>query len=215
MFITPNMTNDAHDSNISVAGDFLADFLPPLLQNEYFSKDALVLVTFDETGNYSEPNRVYSFLVGGAVPTHLKGTTDDTFYTHYSIIASLSANWGLPSLGRWDCGANLLKQVAEKTGYVNWEIDDWSKLFLNETNPGPLSDGEYSKFKAGWPAPATSGTCSAGHGIVDVVKETWKGTKPSFEYSSPIPFDTGSGSNVGIKYSRTLKDGKKESGITQ
>ncbi|KAJ5151689.1 hypothetical protein N7492_009984 [Penicillium capsulatum] len=215
MFITPNMTNDAHDSNISVAGKFLGDFLPPLLANEYFNKDTLVLVTFDETGNYSEPNRVYSFLVGGAVPENLKGTTDDTFYTHYSIIASLSANWGLPSLGRWDCGANLLKQVAQKTGYVNWEIDDWSKLFLNETYPGPLSDNEYSHFAPEWPAPATSGSCSAGHGIADVVKKTWHGSKPSHDYTSPIPFDTKSGINLGVKYSRTLKDGKKETGITQ
>lgn len=215
MFITPNMTNDAHDSDVSVAGNFLADFLSPLLKNEYFSKDALVLVTFDETGNYSEPNRVYSFLVGGAIPAHLKGTTDDTFYTHYSIMASLEANWGLPSLGRWDCGANLLRQVAEKTGYVNWEIDDWSKVFLNETYPGPLSNGEYSAYKAAWPAPATSGKCSAGHGIADVVKRTWEGVKPSFDYSSPVPFDTESGINVGIKYSRTLKGGKRESGMTQ
>ncbi|KAJ5548408.1 hypothetical protein N7513_005642 [Penicillium frequentans] len=212
MFITPNMTNDAHDTNITVAGEFLESFVPPLLKNEYFSKDALILVTFDESGNYSVPNRVYSFLVGGAVPEHLKGTTDDTFYTHYSIIASLSANWGLPSLGRWDCGANLLKLVAEKTGYTNWNVD-YDNLYINETNPGPLSDGDYSTYEPLWPNPATSGKCTAGHGILDVVKRTYHGLKATFDYSSPIPYDAKSGTNTGIKYFRTVK-GKKETRTT-
>ncbi|KAJ5261260.1 Phosphoesterase [Penicillium angulare] len=213
MFITPNMTNDAHDSDITVAGDFIERFVPPLLRNEYFSKDTLMLVTFDESGNYTVPNRVYSFLVGGAVPEHLKGTKDDTFYTHYSIIASLSANWGLPSLGRWDCGANLLKLVAEKTGYVNYEVD-YDGLYLNETYPGPLSDGDYSTYEPLWSVPATSGSCSAGHGIADVVKKTYHGLEPTYNYTSPIPYDAKTGNNVGLKYFRTLKNGKKQSGIT-
>ncbi|OQE46867.1 hypothetical protein PENCOP_c001G00421 [Penicillium coprophilum] len=210
MFITPNMTNDAHDTNITVAGDWVARFLPPLLKNEHFTKDSLVLVTFDEAGNYSYPNRVFSFLLGGAIPKHLKGTTDDTFYTHYSIIASLSANWGLPSLGRWDCGANLLKLVAEKTGYVNWEVDT-SNAYINQTYPGPLAVENYSSR---WPVPATKGKCSAGHGIAEVVKKTYHGLHPTYDYNSPVPYDATSGNNVGIKYHRTLKHGKEESGIT-
>ncbi|KAJ5198539.1 Phosphate-repressible acid phosphatase [Penicillium cinerascens] len=209
MFITPNMTNDAHNSNIEVAGNFLADFIPP----PPGERDTLMLVTFDETDTYDIPNRVYSFLVGGAIPEHLKGTTDDTFYTHYSTIASLSANWGLPSLGRWDCGANLLKLVAEKTGYVNWEVDV-SNLFINQTYPGPLSDGTYSTYKAEWPIPATSGACSAGHGILDTVKRTYFGKEPSHDYSSPVPFDRASGINVGVKYSRT-EYGFTETRITE
>ncbi|KGO42268.1 Phosphoesterase [Penicillium expansum] len=210
MFITPNMTNDAHDTDITVAGDWVARFLPPLLRNEHFNKDSLVLLTFDEGGNYSHPNRVFSFLVGGAIPKHLKGTTDDTFYTHYSIIASLSANWGLPSLGRWDCGANLLKIVAEKTGYVNWEVDT-GNAYINQTYPGPLSTKNYSSK---WAIPATKGKCSAGHGIAEVVKKTYHGLQPTYDYTSPVPYDATSGNNVGIKYHRTLKHGKTESGIT-
>ncbi|KAJ5434617.1 Phosphoesterase [Penicillium cf. griseofulvum] len=194
LFITPNMTNDAHDTNIT---------------NQHFTNNSLVLVTFDEGGNYSYPNRVFSFLVGGAIPKDLKGTTDDTFYTHYSIIASLSANWGLPSLGRWDCGANLLKLVAEKTGYVNWEVDT-SNAYINQTYPGPLSNKHYSSK---WAVPATKGKCSAGHGIAEVVKKTYHGLHPTYNYTSPVPYDTTTGNNVGIKYHRTLH-GKEESGIT-
>ncbi|EKV06789.1 Phosphate-repressible acid phosphatase [Penicillium digitatum] len=210
MFITPNMTNDSHDTNVTVAGDWVARFLPPLLKNEHFNRDSLVLLTFDETGNYSHPNRIFSFLVGGAIPEHLKGTTDDTFYTHYSIIASLSANWGLPSLGRWDCGANLLEMVAEKTGYVNWKVDA-SNAYVNQTYPGPLSTKNYSSK---WAVPAIKGKCSAGHGIAQVVKQTYHGLQPTYDYTSPVPYDATSGNNIGIKYHRTLKHGKTETGVT-
>lgn len=205
MFVTPNMTNDGHDTDVTFAGSWTGRFLSELLDNEYFMKDTLVLLTFDESGNYTNVNRVYSFLVGGAVPERLRGKKDDTFYTHYSVIASLSANWGLPSLGRWDCGANLFSFLAEKTGYTNWEVDT-SNAFINETYPGPLSSGDTSEYTPEWPIPLTDSEikCSAGHGILDIVKETYKGLEPTFDYTTPLPYDSKSENNLGIKYSRTL-----------
>ncbi|PWY66802.1 phosphoesterase-domain-containing protein [Aspergillus sclerotioniger CBS 115572] len=200
MFITPNMTNDGHDTNIT------------LLENDYFTKDTLIMLTFDEIDTYEIGNNVFTFLLGGAVPEHLRGTKDDTFYSHYSVIASLSANWGLPSLGRWDCGANLFSWLAAKTGYVNYEIDT-SNLYMNQTHWGPLSEDEYSEYYAGWPVPATEASCSAGHGVLSTVKKTYKNLTATFNYTTPFPYDSRSGNNVGVKYSRTLKNGKVESGV--
>ncbi|KAI9933504.1 hypothetical protein AWENTII_002431 [Aspergillus wentii] len=213
MFITPNMTNDAHDTNITFAGSWTYRFLADLLENEYFTKDTLILLTFDENDTYEIGNKIYSFLVGGAVPEKLKNTTDDTFYTHYSIVSSLSANWGLPSLGRWDCGANLLSFLAEKTGYTNYQVDT-SNLQLNHSYPGPLSGNKYSTYLPRWPVPTTKGACSAGHGILDIVKNTYKNLTATYNYTSPIPYDSASGTNVGIKYSRKV-GGHVETGTTQ
>lgn len=201
MFITPNMTNDAHDTNITFAGAWTYCFLSDLLQNEYFTKDTLIMLTFDENDTYEIGNKIYTFLLGGAVPENLRGAKDDTFYTHYSVISSMSANWGLPSLGRWDCGANLFSWVAEKTGYTNWEVET-EGLYLNQTYPGPLSENEYSEYSPNWPVPLTSGTCSGGSDILDTVKKTYEGREATYEYTSPIPFDAASGNNVGIKYHR-------------
>lgn len=205
MFVTPNMTNDGHDTNVTFSGAWTNRFLSELMENEYFMKDTLILLTFDESGNYTNINKVYSFLVGGAVPEEMKGTEDDTFYTHYSVTASISANWGLPSLGRWDCGANLFSFLAKKTGYINWEVDT-SNAYLNETHPGPLSSGDSSEYTPEWPVPLTDSEtkCSAGHGILDTVKETYKGMKPTYNYTTPLPYDAKSGNNLGIKYSRTM-----------
>jgi acid phosphatase len=202
-FVTPNMTNDAHDTNITFAGTWTYKFLADLLEDEYFTKDTLILLTFDENDTYEIGNKIYSFLLGGAVPKHLRGKQDDTFYTHYSIIASLSANWGLPSLGRWDCGANILSFLAEKTGYVNYEVDT-SNLYLNHSYSGPLSANKYSTYSPVWPVPLTSGKCSAGHGILKVVQDTWKNLTATYNYTSPVPYDAVSGTNTGVKYHRKL-----------
>ncbi|KAL2796409.1 phosphoesterase family-domain-containing protein [Aspergillus keveii] len=212
-FITPNMTNDAHDTNISFAGTWTWDFLIDLLNNEYFTKDTLIMLTFDENDTYELGNNIFTFLLGGAVPKNLIGKKDDTFYTHYSIIASLSANFGIPSLGRWDCGANLLSFLADKVGYINWDVDT-TNLYLNVSYPGPLSDGSYAEKTYEWPVPATSGKCSGGHGILDVVKKTWGHLSATHDYSSPVPFDKASGNTIGIKYSRKLKNGKTEKHLT-
>lgn len=38
MFISPNMTNDGHDTSVTYAGAWARSFLEPLLENEYFMK---------------------------------------------------------------------------------------------------------------------------------------------------------------------------------
>ncbi|KAJ5818434.1 Acid phosphatase [Penicillium riverlandense] len=201
-FITPNMTNDAHDTNITFGAKWERSFISTLLKNSYFMDNTLVLLTFDEDDTYPKGNRVLSILLGGAIPDSLKGTKDDTFYTHYSSIASVSANWGLPSLGRWDCGANIFEIVANKTGYVNYEVDT-TNLRLNETYPGPLSDGEYSKFSPIWPIPVTDAKCSAGHGILDIVKKTYANTTPTYNYTSPYPWDSKADYNTKVTATRS------------
>lgn len=102
-FITPNLVNDAHDTDIDFASDWLQFWLVPLLSNPAFNDNkTLIVLTFDETETYTINNRIYTLLLGGAVPQHLRGTTDDTYYTHYSTLSTVENNWGLGSLGRGD-----------------------------------------------------------------------------------------------------------------
>ncbi|KAL4804020.1 phosphoesterase family-domain-containing protein [Aspergillus unguis] len=212
-FITPNMTNDGHDTDISFSGTWTWDFLIDLLDNEYFTKDTLILLTFDENDTYEKGNKIFSFILGDAVPRHLIGKEDNTFYTHYSIISSLSANFGIPGLGRWDCGANLISWLAEKVGYTNWDVNT-KNLYLNVSYNGPLADGDYAQKTYEWPVPAIEGQCSGGHGILDVVKKTYAGLEPTHDYSSPLPFDVETGIAVGIEYSRKTRGGKRERRVT-
>ncbi|KAJ7933410.1 phosphoesterase family-domain-containing protein [Mycena leptocephala] len=103
VFVTPNMVNDAHDTTIDFAASFLEYWLLPLFTDPRVNDDeTLILLTFDETETYTIQNNVFAVALGGAIPLKLRGTTDDTMYTHYSTLSTVQANWGLKSLGRQD-----------------------------------------------------------------------------------------------------------------
>ncbi len=103
VFVTPNMVNDGHDTSVDYAASWLQYWLVPLLSNQNFNDNGtLVVLTFDENESYTENNCVLTLLLGGAVPASARGTTDSTFYTHYSLLSTVEANWGLGSLGRGD-----------------------------------------------------------------------------------------------------------------
>jgi phospholipase C len=105
MFITPNMTNDGHDSSVTVAGTWARNFLTPLLANENFNTDrTLIILTFDECENYLAENRVFTVLLGGAVAGKV-GTTNSTSFNHYSLTKTVEDNWGLGDLGENDVSA--------------------------------------------------------------------------------------------------------------
>ncbi|KAH8891789.1 phosphoesterase [Thozetella sp. PMI_491] len=107
MFITPNMTNDGHDTSVTVAGNWARNWLEPLLSNPNFNTDrTLIILTFDECENYlALANRVYAVLLGKAVPSTRVGTSDDTKYNHYSLTKTVEDNWGLGDLGENDVDA--------------------------------------------------------------------------------------------------------------
>ncbi|ODQ61600.1 hypothetical protein WICANDRAFT_81868 [Wickerhamomyces anomalus NRRL Y-366-8] len=166
-FVTPNMTNDGHDSNINVASSWSRDFLTPLLNNEYFMKDTLILLTFDENENYRLKNRVYAVLLGGVIPENKKGTIDHTFYEHYSEISSVEANWDLPNLGRNDVDANVFDIVASAVGIKNDEVDTTYKV-NNQTYIGYLKDDTIDL-----PAPNVNAVGKNGRGVLDSISSVW------------------------------------------
>jgi acid phosphatase len=83
-FITPNMTDDGHDTTVAFASTWERNWITPLLNNSYFMNNTLILLTFDETETYTVGNKVFAILLGGAIPANLKGTIDNTFYNHVS-----------------------------------------------------------------------------------------------------------------------------------
>jgi acid phosphatase len=179
-----------HDSTVTVAGAWTRRFLEPLLNNKKFMNNTLVLVTFDENHTYSQANRVVGILLGDAVPAHLVGTTDDTFYNHYSEIATVEANWGLHTLGRWDVGANVFKFVAEKTGD---HVRKWSgkvplnQMFFNASYAGKLSNKNTS---VPWPVP-NSKVKYAGRTVLPAIGRTWGEMVDQSAYTAALEIPDG------------------------
>lgn len=190
MFITPNMTSDGHDTSVTVAGVWLRTFLEPLLKDSRFMDNTLVLVTFDENETYTIQNKVFSILIGDAVPKKLVGTVDGSYYNHYSEIATVEANWGLHTLGRFDVGANVFSFVAEKTHdqVKKWTGTPLSQFFFNASYPGI-----FNSVATAWsaqPVPNLEDECN-GRSVLPAIQKYWKGKKGTY-YKNVLEIPDGS-----------------------
>jgi acid phosphatase len=173
VFITPNLTNDGHDTNVTFAGTFTRGFLTPLLANPNFNNNrTLIFLTWDETATSTIQNRVVGILLGGAVPTNLIGTTDTNFYNHYSQIATVEANWDLPTLGRYDVGANVFSFVAAQTGdkirSLTSPLLSLAKTLLDSSYPGIFNSAKSAPI----PVPNTTLVVN-GRPVLPQIVKTW------------------------------------------
>lgn len=193
MFITPNMTSDGHDTSVTVAGTWTRNFLTPLLSNSRFMNNTLVLVTFDENSSYEIQNRVLAILLGDAVPAELAGTTDSNFYNHYSELATVQANWGLDTLGRWDVGANVFSFVADKTCDTvrEWDVEEYGALadrYYNQSYDGVFNSAPAYPV---YPAPNLEIESPSGRTVAPAVKEMWANSNNPTYYTCGIEVNDG------------------------
>lgn len=105
IFITPNLCNDAHDCPLATADDWLKEWLPRVIAPlDAAGKPYLLILTWDEgQGDHSccglpeqAGGRIATVLVS---PQARSGFRDETPYSHYSILKTISVAWGLPLLG--------------------------------------------------------------------------------------------------------------------
>lgn len=203
MFITPNMTNDGHDSNFQTASSWTRSFLDPLLENAYFNNKTAILVTFDESETYKDKNKVLALLLGGAIDSSKYNTTDDTYYTHYSEISTIEDNWDLYNLGRYDSNgdgnANVFKIVANVTGYEN-KLVDTSNQFFNQSVLSYFDDT--NKYL---PLVNCSANGVTGRGVLPTIKKIWcsASTNSSKNFSSFTSTILNSSIKKGISASTT------------
>ncbi|GAP85589.1 putative acid phosphatase-like protein [Rosellinia necatrix] len=183
VMMSPNMLNDGHNTTLDYATNWSREFLKPILTEGAFGEKTLVQLTYDETEDYSQPNRIASLLLGSAVPKKLWGSTDDAFYTHYSILSTMQNNWDLPSLGRFDVGANVFQLVADVTNYNNKDPPDVAKVNNSVSYPGPLNMYHSTKLPR-YPPPNLKLTGASGRPVLEAIARTWKS-----EAKSDTPYD--------------------------
>ncbi|KAK3297889.1 phosphoesterase family-domain-containing protein [Chaetomium fimeti] len=185
VFMTPNMMNDGHNTTLDFATKWSHKFLQPLLADKAFDEKTLIALTYDESETYSEPNHIVTLLLGSAIPPALKGTQDDTFYTHYSMLSTLQANWGLHNLGRYDVGANVFKFVADKVGYTaNKDPENLPTVNNSVSYPGMLHND--SSVRLPIPVPNMKLVGAGGLGILPSIKAAWSGAQ-----TGQTPYDGG------------------------
>lgn len=193
VFMSPNMMNDGHNTTLEYATTWAHDFLEPLLADNAFpNSSTLIQLTFDESETYTEPNKIATLLVGNAVPEALKGTEDDTFYMHYSILSSAEHNWGLNTLGRYDVGANVWKFMADATGYENAGDPDTLAGVNNSLSYPGFLNMDPAKYKP-IPPPNMQLVGAGGKGILSNVYNMWRSQGAELSPYDGVgePFDGG------------------------
>lgn len=125
-FYTPNMDDDAHDTDMAYGERWFAKKFSPLIARPEF-KDVLLIVTFDENecatvGHWvtaekraackGDSNQVYTVFYGRGIKA---GSSSDGLYNHYSLLRTIEAGFGLGTLGKQDEKAAVISGIWENT----------------------------------------------------------------------------------------------------
>ncbi|GAA2879777.1 acid phosphatase [Actinoplanes cyaneus] len=92
-FVTPDMCNDMHDCSIGTGNTWLKNNLDAYAQWAK-THNSLLIVTFDEDNSLSL-NHIWTTFVGANV----KAGSYSEKITHYTVLRTIEAAYGLPALG--------------------------------------------------------------------------------------------------------------------
>jgi phosphatidylinositol-3-phosphatase len=102
--IIPNLCHNMHDCSVAVGDQFMAGFVPRILNSPAFGANSALFVTFDEGDSQSGDQHVATMVAGAGVPP---GMRSSVAHTHYSLLRSIEDSWGLGCLDE-TCDANNL-----------------------------------------------------------------------------------------------------------
>jgi len=114
LFIKPNTCNDSHSCKLDVTDAWLTDMLATLTPALEAKGESYLVVMMFEEGQGSNTCCGLPEPGGGRVPVVLyspqvkNGFEDPTPYTHYSLLKTISAAWGLEYLGHAADDTNAL-----------------------------------------------------------------------------------------------------------
>jgi hypothetical protein len=115
IWLTPNNNDNGETSTVKYGDNYLSNLVPKILNSTMFKSSRSVLfITYDEgiikqgcspppcVDNSTQAQYVYASLSGPVVKNGYVGTGS---YSHYSLLATLEANWGFPPLNSTNDGA--------------------------------------------------------------------------------------------------------------
>jgi hypothetical protein len=104
VFVMPDLRHEMHSGPVRVADAWLQRLVGELQASPVWRQDTRLVVTFDEGTRHDVRSCCGGLGHGGRIPTIVTGPLiprgrDATPYTHYSLLRSIEAAYGLPFLG--------------------------------------------------------------------------------------------------------------------
>jgi phosphatidylinositol-3-phosphatase len=105
--IVPNQCHNAHDCPMREADDWLAGFLPAILDSPAFRAGGLLILTFDEdAGEDPSGGHIATIVASKDVPLGFRSTER---HDHYSLLRTIQDAWGLECLAE-SCAAATMDE---------------------------------------------------------------------------------------------------------
>jgi acid phosphatase len=108
VWITPNMCHSTHDCSLQVGDEWLHTWVDQIIASPAWRNNGVLFITYDE-GNTNDKSGCCTYAEGGHIVTLVisplvkPGYRSPYSYSHYSLLRTIEAAWGLPLLGRADC----------------------------------------------------------------------------------------------------------------
>jgi hypothetical protein len=104
VFVMPDLRHDMHSGPVRVADRWLRRLVGQLQAAPVWRQDTRLVVTFDESRRHDVRSCCGGLARGGRIPTIVAGPRvppgrDPTPYSHYALLRSIEAAFGLPFLG--------------------------------------------------------------------------------------------------------------------
>jgi hypothetical protein len=103
----PDLNNDGHDTGVAYADKWFSQYFGPLMQNQKFIQDLLLIATFDESGFFGG-NHIYGALFGEGIKA---GSSNDDRYDHYSLLRTIEDAFEVGTLGQEDAQATPISGI--------------------------------------------------------------------------------------------------------
>jgi hypothetical protein len=93
VWITPDLCHDGHDCSNAVVNQWLSQTVPPILGSSAWQDNGVLFITWDE--GEDSANSVLTLVIHPDQRFH----QSDRSYNHYSLLATIEDELGLPRLG--------------------------------------------------------------------------------------------------------------------
>jgi Phosphoesterase family len=113
-YYIPNLNNDGHDTDLSYMASYLENEWIPRFDNSSFTRDLVMVVTFDESDG-DPNNHIYAAVLGDALQSISGGREDSAQHDHYSLLKTVEDNWDLGNLAKNDAKATGINLGALKS----------------------------------------------------------------------------------------------------
>jgi len=129
MWLTPNLCNDMDVCPVAAGDAYLSNLVPKILGSTVFTTErAALFITFDEAANGRGTPAIYTVWSGPAAKV---GYTSSVSYNHFSHLATVEANWNLPTLNTNDSGArNMSEFFVGSPPDFSLSASPWSLSFI-------------------------------------------------------------------------------------